>query len=202
MARLIILLIISLFSIVGSFGQTGSLSGTISWEEGGLPFASVGLLGSSLGSATNDQGYYLIKNVPVGKYTLVVSSIGFDTQQRTIAISANENLSINIKMIERAGALDAVVVSASMKEVSKLESPVPVEVYSQTFFKANPTPSVFESLQNVNGVRPQLNCNVCNTGDIHINGLDALHHGAHRRHADREWTIYGVWPHWHPSIFN
>ena len=27
-------------------------------------------------------------------------------------------------------------------------------------------------LQNVNGVRPQLNCNVCNTGDIHINGLE------------------------------
>src|SRR5690606_1906609 len=30
----------------------------------------------------------------------------------------------------------------------------------------------FEGLQNVNGVRPQLNCNVCNTGDIHINGLE------------------------------
>ena len=24
----------------------------------------------------------------------------------------------------------------------------------------------------VNGVRPQINCNVCNTGDIHINGLE------------------------------
>src|SRR5690606_31489321 len=28
------------------------------------------------------------------------------------------------------------------------------------------------ALQNVNGVRPQINCNVCNTGDIHINGLE------------------------------
>jgi outer membrane receptor for ferrienterochelin and colicins len=53
-----------------------------------------------------------------------------------------------------------------------LESPVPVEIYSPTFFKKNPTPNVFEALQNVNGVRPQLNCNVCNTGDIHINGLE------------------------------
>ncbi|WP_449435264.1 TonB-dependent receptor plug domain-containing protein [Pedobacter steynii] len=31
---------------------------------------------------------------------------------------------------------------------------------------------MFEALQNVNGVRPQLNCNICNTGDIHINGLE------------------------------
>ena len=59
-----------------------------------------------------------------------------------------------------------------MKEVSKQESPVPVEVYGFNFFKANPSPSVFESLQNINGVRPQLNCNVCNTGDIHVNGLE------------------------------
>src|SRR5690606_12091828 len=40
------------------------------------------------------------------------------------------------------------------------------------FFKKNPTASIFEALQNVNGVRPQINCNVCNTGDIHINGLE------------------------------
>jgi len=49
---------------------------------------------------------------------------------------------------------------------------VPVEVYKPAFFQKNPTPNVFEALQNVNGVRPQINCNVCNTGDIHINGLE------------------------------
>jgi outer membrane receptor for ferrienterochelin and colicins len=59
-----------------------------------------------------------------------------------------------------------------MKEVSRLSSPVPVEVYTPTFFKKNPTPNIYEALQNVNGVRPQLNCNICNTGDIHINGLE------------------------------
>src|SRR5690606_873422 len=58
------------------------------------------------------------------------------------------------------------------KEVSKLESAVPVEVYNATFFKCNPTPSIFDALQNVNGIRPQINCNICSTGDIHINGLE------------------------------
>ena len=68
--------------------------------------------------------------------------------------------------------LDGVVVSGTLKPVSKLDSPVAVEVYSQTFFKANPTSSIFESLENINGIRPQLNCSVCNTGDIHINGQE------------------------------
>ncbi len=68
--------------------------------------------------------------------------------------------------------MDEIVVSGTLKPMRKLESPVAVEVYSSQFLKKNPVPSIFEALQMVNGVRPQLNCNVCNTGDIHINGLD------------------------------
>nr|WP_317131441.1 TonB-dependent receptor plug domain-containing protein [Maribacter sp. ACAM166] len=69
-------------------------------------------------------------------------------------------------------SLDEMVVTGTLIRVSRLESPVPVEVYKPAFFKKNPTASIFEALQNVNEVRPQINCNVCNTGDIHINGLE------------------------------
>ena len=69
-------------------------------------------------------------------------------------------------------SLEEVVISGSLKPVSKLDSPTPVEVYSKTFFNANPTSTVFEALENINGIRPQLNCNICNTGDIHINGQE------------------------------
>lgn len=69
-------------------------------------------------------------------------------------------------------SLDEIVISGTLKPVRRLESPVPVEVYKPVFFKKNPTANIFEALQCVNGVRPQLNCNVCNTGDIHINGLE------------------------------
>ena len=59
-----------------------------------------------------------------------------------------------------------------MKEVSKLASPVPVEVYSPAYFQANPTSSLYDALECVNGVRPQMNCSICNTGDIRIQGLE------------------------------
>src|SRR5690606_19120850 len=68
--------------------------------------------------------------------------------------------------------LDEVIISGTLREVTKSDSPVPIEVYSSRFFKANPISSVFEALKNVNGVKPQYNCNVCSTGDIHINGLE------------------------------
>ena len=68
--------------------------------------------------------------------------------------------------------LNEVVVSGTLKAIKRLESTVPVEVYTPVFFKKNPTASIYEALQNVNGVRPQLICGVCNTGNIHINGLE------------------------------
>ena len=80
----------------------------------------------------------------------------------------NDSLSNNLN----DDTLEEVVISGTMKPVLRSESLVPVEVYTPTFLKKNPTSNVFEALQIVNGVRPQVNCSVCNTGDIHINGLE------------------------------
>ena len=164
-----VLLILAGFSVQG---QSGSISGKASVQEAPLPFANVFLKGTQTGSATDSLGRFVIKDIPPGKYQVVVSSIGYNTTQKTITLEAGQQAILNFELVSSNTSLDEVVISGTMKEVSKLESPVPVEVYSAKFFKSNPTPSIFESLQNVNGVRPQLNCNVCNTGDIHINGLE------------------------------
>ena len=68
--------------------------------------------------------------------------------------------------------LGEVVVTGTMREMKISESPIPVETYSSAYFRKTPAPNLFESLGTLNGVQPQLNCNVCNTGDIHINGME------------------------------
>ncbi|KQT25958.1 TonB-dependent receptor [Chryseobacterium sp. Leaf405] len=68
--------------------------------------------------------------------------------------------------------IDDVVITGTIKPISRSKSPVAVEIYSQKYFQKNPTPNIFEAIAMVNGVKPQLNCSVCNTGDIHINGLE------------------------------
>lgn len=159
-----------LFLSAISFGQT--ISGTITTENGdAIPYANVYLKKTKIGTSSNDNGFYKLKNVPKNSYTLIVSSIGYKTKSIKIKITSDKTITKNINLLED-NSLDEIVISGTLRPVSKTNSPVPVEVYSETFFKKNPTPSIFESLQNVNGVRPQLNCNVCNTGDIHINGLE------------------------------
>ena len=170
--KIIIVLLFGVTSLLG-FAQTGTITGTITSNGIPLEFVNVGFEGLQLGATTNAKGKFEIKNIPLGSYTLKASYVGYTSQSRTVKLTAeNPTQAINFSLEEITSEVGEVVVSGTMKEVSKLESAVPVEVYSKKFFKANPTPSIFESLQNINGVRPQLNCNVCNTGDIHINGLE------------------------------
>jgi len=162
------LLFVGLTSILG---QTNSISGKITSKGEALPFVNVYLTNTSIGTSTNEKGFFELKNIPNGNYTLIASSVGFKIESLKILLSGNQRIVKNFNLNEN-NSLEEIVISGTLRPVSKSNSPVSVEVYSTTFFKKNPTPSIFESLQNVNGVRPQLNCNVCNTGDIHINGLE------------------------------
>ena len=161
-----------IFSITCN-SQNNSLAGKISDGLENLSYVNIYIQNTKLGTSSNEDGYYQIKNIPSGTYKIVVSSLGYKTKTTEITFNKNENEKIiqNFSLVSD-NSLDEIVVSGNLRPVSKSASSVPVDVYSKSFFKKNPTPSIFESLQNVNGVRPQLNCNVCNTGDIHINGLE------------------------------
>jgi outer membrane receptor for ferrienterochelin and colicins len=169
----IIVKIVCIFftGLISIQAQTNSISGKITSKGEALPFVNVYLKNTKLGTFTNENGFFELKDIPNGNYTLVSSNIGFEKKSIKIMLSGNEKIVKNFSL-DDTNSLEEIVISGTLRPVSKSNSPVSVEVYSATFFKKNPTPSIFESLQNVNGVRPQLNCNVCNTGDIHINGLE------------------------------
>jgi outer membrane receptor for ferrienterochelin and colicins len=156
-----------------ALSQPVAISGSVMDAETREPlaFASVQIEGTGNGTTTNESGNFSIsiieKALPA---TLTVSFVGYKTEKITLS---NHSGRLRILLHPDAGALqEVVVVSGTMKEVSKMDSPIPVEIYTPALFLKNPTPSIFESLGMINGVQPQLNCNVCNTGDIHINGME------------------------------
>ncbi len=130
-----------------------------------VPVATV-LAGDSLKTLTDKQGRFTI-NAP-SNVRIHVSAMGYETA----AVLNNQKDFLTITLMPQQKQIEGVVITGTLKSVRRSESPVAVEVYTPQFLKKNPAPSLFESLQNVNGVRPQLNCSVCNTGDIHINGLE------------------------------
>jgi outer membrane receptor for ferrienterochelin and colicins len=148
------------------------VSGLVSSETKGVPGANIVIMGTNYKTETDSLGNYKLENIPEGNYKIQVIANSYQTSKKNIIVKKDENTIVNFEISTIENQLNEVVVSGTLKAVKRLESAVPVEVYSPIFFKKNPTASIYEALQNVNGVRPQLNCGVCNTGDIHINGLE------------------------------
>ena len=148
------------------------ISGKVLDKESKTPVigASIFIKETKQGFVSDTSGFYSINNLKEGIYTFQVSSISYKTINIKIDLKANTILNLLISLDQNV--LEEVVVTGNMKEMSKLESAVPVDIITPKFLFKNPTSSIFDGLQNVNGVRPQINCNVCSTGDIHINGLE------------------------------
>lgn len=150
------------------------IKGSVSSD--GITFENVAItLDITTKTHTDAEGYFQFENVSIGNHEINVVVEGFQSIHQRVIVKDTNTVFQNFELIpekEKQNGLDEVVVTGTLKPVSRLESAVPVEVYKPVFFKKNPTANIFEALQNVNGVRPQLNCNVCNTGDIHINGLE------------------------------
>ena len=166
-----IFLTLVLFAVNFIYCQSYNISGSVYFQNEKLQKVTVYIPSKNIQTITDSLGNFLISNLPKGNYYIKLIAIGFETLEKKIVVDEFKH-SFDFVLSKSYNQLDDVVISGTLKAVNRLESPVPVEVYSPSYFKKNPTPNIFEALQNVNGVRPQLNCNICNTGDIHINGLE------------------------------
>ncbi|QBO57012.1 TonB-dependent receptor [Chryseobacterium salivictor] len=156
------------------FAQHSSITGQIT--GGGIlkPAVGVDLEGTDYSTFSDSSGVFRFSEIPSGHYKVRVKLNDFQPFYKEVVIKENDSLTldINLKATDRGSDIEDVVITGTLKSVRRSDSPVTIEVYSPAYFKKNPTPNIFDALQNVNGVRPQLNCNICSTGDIHINGLE------------------------------
>lgn len=159
---------ISLFS----FGQNQLKVKVLDDNKEALNFATVYLENTTFGAITDNEGLVVFENIPSGDYKLQASYIGFLEQEKIISITENTQEVIEITLKKGVDVFEEVVVTGTQRENRISESPVKVEILSAKLFQKNPTPNLFQAVEMVNGVKPQLNCNVCNTGDIHINGME------------------------------
>ncbi|MDG1375393.1 MAG: TonB-dependent receptor plug domain-containing protein [Flavobacteriaceae bacterium] len=157
-----------LFFLFSNITLTQTINGVIKDLDWNLLFGAT-VYNSTNGKSTitNEQGTFSIESKS-GKNKLIISYVGFIP--KTINVIGNIDTSLAIVLENES--LDEVVISGTLRQVSKLKSAVQIELYSADFFRATPKASFFEAIEGINGIRPQLNCNVCNTGDIHINGQE------------------------------
>ncbi|MEW4925557.1 TonB-dependent receptor [Algibacter sp. 2305UL17-15] len=111
-----------LFSIAVSAQNKFTISGTVTDVSNGETVfgASVFLEGTTIGTITNEYGFYSI-TAPEGNYKLVISYVGYATIRKKIDLS--ENQQINFEISEASTQLDEVLVVAEESERVNIRSP-------------------------------------------------------------------------------
>ena len=137
-----------------------------------LPYIVVMLKGTTIGVTTEHTGHYMIRNIPVGRFTIEVSAIGYKTQTREVNIAKGRSYEVNFTLEEDFVQIDGVIVSATRSETTRRMSPTLVNVVGMDTYDRTNATTVAQGLSFQPGVRVENNCQNCGFQQVRINGLD------------------------------
>lgn len=137
-----------------------------------LPYITIALKGTTIGTVTDVTGHYFLKNLPEGNFVLEVSSVGYKTVRRNVTLKKGHTLEEDFEIEEDAVALDGVVVSANRNETTRRLAPTLVNVVDLKIFENTNSTTLAQGLNFQPGVRVESNCQNCGFQQVRINGLD------------------------------
>ena len=138
--------------------------------EENIPYATVLIIGSGQGTVSNEEGQFEFRKLPVGKYKLRVSAVGYKTQEKEVTVSRDFTAVIHFPMEEENFITDEVVVSANRKQVSRNAAPVLVNVMSTKLFEMVNSTHLSKTLNYKSCLRVENNCRNYGSTPFRING--------------------------------
>ncbi len=118
---LILITIILLVSVSLFSATTGKLAGRVKDDKGNnVPYANVILKGTTIGAMTDEQGKFMIINIPPGTYTVVCQLMGYAPYEMTgVRINVDETRTVNISLSKKTLQMKEVIVVAKEEMVER-----------------------------------------------------------------------------------
>jgi len=154
----------------------GTIIGTVK-EKGSneaLPGANMILVGTTLGAASDIEGRYVIRAVPPGTYSLRATVIGYLPTLVSVKVAAGDTVRLNFTLNQTALDIPEVIVTASRKAQSFLETPASVSVVGSQRIQEQNFATVDGLLEFIPGVNMM-------SGQINIRGSSGYSRGAGSR---------------------
>lgn len=157
-------------------GQGATISGKVS-NVSGVPLDFATIVLDELGTGINSEqdGTFLLDEIPPGTYTLKVTFLGHLSQSTQVSLRSGQNLVRDFYLQEDALNLEGVVVSGTRYEQDRVNNPVVVGVIDHKLFNATQSIAITEGLHFQPGVRVETNCQNCGFTQVRLNGLEGAY---------------------------
>ena len=168
----IFLLTLSQLSMAQKHYSDANIVGHVVCRGKHIAFASVSLKGTTIGTSTDETGHFQLINLPEGEQIIVVTNIGYKSQEEKITIKANTTIEIKFHLEEDIMNLEEVVVSADRSEQKRTEAPVIVNTIGKQIFHITQSQTLGEVLNFSPGLRLENNCQNCGFSQVRMNGME------------------------------
>ena len=148
-----------IFFISGLFAQpvTASINGFVRDDASGEPisYANIFLSNSSIGAATNSDGYFVMSGIPLGLYEVNATMIGYAVFKEDVDLSYGEAVRLEIRLKEEAIKGTEVLVTAERQKFQRSmeSSQIALDLREINSAPAFVEPDVFRTLQMLPGVQ-------------------------------------------------
>lgn len=169
-----LLMIVAQFSFAQAALTDANIVGHVVEKSTGehIAYATIRLLDTNYGTATDATGHYFLKNIPDGEYSIEASFVGYLSQRFNVKVRNNRTVEVNFELKEDVMQLEQVVVTGNKGEVKRRNSSTLVGVLNAKTFDLVSACSLADGLNYQPGVRVENNCQNCGFTQVRINGLD------------------------------
>jgi len=137
--------------------NSSSINGFVRNDANGEPisYANVFISNTSIGAATNRDGYFVISNIPSGIHEVNVSMIGYAVHKETIDLTETSSIRIEVRMKEQVIEGSEVLVTAERQKFERSieSSQISLDIREINSAPAFIEPDVFRTLQMLPGVQ-------------------------------------------------
>jgi iron complex outermembrane receptor protein len=147
--------LVALLVPLPSYGaDTGTVRGKITDKSDGegVYGASVVVVGTTIGTATDMNGNFTLQNVPAKSQKITISLVGYSPANQIVTVSPGQTSTINLALGQTTIMASEVVVGAALYKQDRLEVPVTVNVVSKEKLKQTPNPTLDQAIEDVPGV--------------------------------------------------
>jgi len=110
-----------------------------------MPGANVYIKEIHLGASTNNSGYFVINDVPIGKQELQVSYVGYKPKLITLNLNSGQTKHIRIELVSESVKMNEIVVSDSTEKIAEKLFIKPVSKIELSGKEINAIPKVIEA---------------------------------------------------------
>ena len=137
-----------------------------------IPFATISVKGTTIGTTTDETGHYQLINLPEGTLIIRAQSLGYKPKEEEITIKAGETKEVKFELEQDVLGLEEVVITGDRNETNRTESSTIVNTITPKIFATTQSVTLSEGLNFCPGLRMENNCQNCGFSQVRMNGLE------------------------------